>query len=98
MADSFGQNEMGNPVQGCSQSKQPPVTYWIEIEMVGEDDSPIGWLEYSVVTADGNKIKGYLDDKGFARLEGLKNGGSCKVGFPGLDKDAWQFVETLPAR
>ncbi len=74
------------------------MTYWIEIEMVGEDGSPISWQEFSVLTADGNKIKGFLDHDGFARLDGLQNGGTCKIGFPGLDKDAWQFIETLPAR
>jgi hypothetical protein len=98
MADQFGQKSVGDPVQRCPLATKPGTTYWIEIEMVGEDGLPIPWQEYRVVTAGGTKIKGYLDDQGFARIEGLTESGTCKIGFPALDKEAWQFVKTLPAK
>jgi len=62
---------------------------WIEIEMVGEDDKPIPGETYKITLADGRVTGGTLDDKGFARVEGIEPG-TCKVTFPNLDKDAWQ--------
>lgn len=97
MADSdFGTNNVGEPVQPCAANR--PSVYWLEIEMVGEDDKPIPFAEYRVVTPSGEPIKGYLDDKGWARLEGLQESGSCQISFPELDKDAWEFIESVGAR
>ena len=63
---------------------------WIEIEMVGEDDKPIVGEAYRITLADGATVaEGTLDDKGFARVEGIEPG-SCKITFPNLDKDAWE--------
>jgi hypothetical protein len=66
--------------------------------MVGEDGSPIRWEEYCLVTSGGKKIKGYLDGNGWARIEGLEDGGQCEIGFPALDQEAWEFLNALPAR
>jgi hypothetical protein len=41
------------------------------------------------VLPDGQTLaEGTLDEKGFARVEGV-DPGSCKVTFPNLDKSAW---------
>jgi hypothetical protein len=98
MPDNFDQSEVGNPVQPCPLARKATQTYWIEIELVGEDDSPVPWEEYRLVAADGSSFKGYLDDEGFARIDGLTQSGTCKISFPALDKEAWQFVTTLPER
>jgi len=82
-------------VQPCPlQTQQEPV-HWIEIELVGEDGSPIPWEPYTVILSDGNKAEGYLDGDGFTRIGGIESAGSCRISFPGLDRDAWEFVETL---
>lgn len=63
---------------------------WIEIEMVGEDDKPIPGEPYRITLPDGETVaEGTLDEKGFARLEGIEPG-SCKITFPNLDKEAWE--------
>jgi hypothetical protein len=66
---------------------------WIEIELVGEDDKPISGEKYRVTLPDGSIDEGSLDQNGWARVEGFEEG-SCKVTFPDLDQDAWEFLET----
>jgi hypothetical protein len=71
---------------------------WIEIEMVGEDDEPIPGMAYRITLPDGETVaEGTLDENGFVRLDGIDEG-TCKVCFPELDKDAWEFVESLGPR
>jgi hypothetical protein len=94
----FGNLPVGSPVSSCPFTKKPEPAYWIEIELVGEDDRPIPWEEYLVVLPDGRPAKGYLDEDGFARLQGIAQDGSCTVIFPGLDEKAWAHVQTLPER
>lgn len=97
MSETFGTNEAGEPVESCPQ-KQGPV-YWIEIELVDENGDPVPWQEYRLTTSDGKTtLTGYLDETGWSRVDGLTQGGDCKVTFPSLDQDFWQFVESLPAR
>ena len=65
---------------------------WIEIEMVDEDKKPVSGEKYKITLSDGETVaEGTLDDKGFARLEGI-DPGNCKVTFPDLDKEAWEEV------
>ena len=90
----FGLRDLGSVIQPCPL-KQP--RHWIEIELVGEDDKPIPFLEYRVKLPDSRVVTGYLDREGFARLDGLTQAGTCQVCFPELDQDAWAFVETFGA-
>jgi hypothetical protein len=63
---------------------------WIEIEMVDEDKKPVPGESYRITLPDGETVaEGTLDDKGFARVEGI-DPGTCKITFPELDKDAWE--------
>jgi len=62
---------------------------WIEIEMVGEDNKPIPSEAYRITLPDGSVAEGTLDDKGFARVEGI-DPGTCKITFPRLDQEAWE--------
>lgn len=64
-------------------------TTWIEIELIDMDDKPVPGEPYRMTMADGTVHTGTLDEKGFARVEGLEPG-SVKVTFPKLDKDAWE--------
>ena len=72
-------------------------TSWIEIELVGEDDQPIPGEKYKVVLPDKTVAQGTLDQNGWVRVEGFE-AGDCKVSFPNLDKDAWEFIESGGAK
>jgi len=63
---------------------------WIEIEMKNEADQPVVGEAYQITLPDGETVaSGSLDEKGFARVEGIEPG-SCKITFPNLDKSAWE--------
>ena|SRR5437762_2520293 len=62
---------------------------WIEIELVDEKNKPVPGVTYRITTPDEAVAEGTLDEKGFARLEGLEPG-TCKVSFPDLDSEAWE--------
>ena len=66
-------------------------TSWIEIEMVDEEDEPVPGEKYKITLPDDSVAQGTLDDKGFARIEGIDQG-TCKITFPELDKDAWEKI------
>jgi type VI secretion system secreted protein VgrG len=70
---------------------QEQSTSWIEIEMVGEDNKPIPGEKYKITLPDGTTAEGTLDDKGFARVDGIDQG-NCQITFPNLDQDAWQRI------
>jgi hypothetical protein len=61
---------------------------WIEIQLVGEDDSPVPDVRYALRLPGGKVVEGTLDANGSARVEGIP-AGSCEVSFPDLDQDAW---------
>lgn len=62
---------------------------WIEIELVDEQDNPVPGEKYKITVPDDSVAEGTLDDKGFARVDGI-DPGTCKISFPHLDKDAWE--------
>ena len=62
---------------------------WIEIKLVGEDGEPIPGEKYTITLADGSVVEGTLDEKGFARVEGIEKG-TCEISFPNLDENAWE--------
>ena len=66
---------------------------WVEIQLVGEDDSPIPNEKYALKLPGGKLLEGTLDGQGKVRIEGLPPG-QCQVAFPGLDKTAWTPIET----
>jgi hypothetical protein len=66
-------------------------TSWIEIEMVDEEDEPVTGERYKITLPDDSVAQGSLDDKGFARIEGI-DPGTCKITFPDLDKEAWEKI------
>jgi hypothetical protein len=66
---------------------------WIEIELVGMDDSPIAGMPYEVVLPDGKTVdRGTLDAKGKAKLTGISTG-DCQISFPELDGAAWEDIQ-----
>ena len=62
---------------------------WIAIKLVDEDGLCIPGEEYRITLPDGTAVEDYLDEKGFARVDGI-DPGTCQVTFPELDKEAWK--------
>ncbi|HEY3744193.1 MAG TPA: hypothetical protein VGL53_30315 [Bryobacteraceae bacterium] len=98
MSPTFSDQPVGTAVVPCPLQKKDKPVYWLQIELVGEDDKPIPWEEYKVILPDGTETDGYLDQDGFAGFEGIPQSGSCKISFPNLDKDAWEEVAVLPKK
>jgi hypothetical protein len=86
--DKFSNASLQKSVDACPSDKP---CYWIEIELRDQDDRPVPNEEFLVVAADGEKFRGYLNDKGWARLAPLESGGDCSVTFPNLDKSLWNY-------
>jgi hypothetical protein len=95
-----GSQDTGNPGQSQattgSQSQTKPYKQdkskksWIEIELLDEKNKPVSGEAYLVTLPDGETVaEGTLDDKGFARVDGI-DPGTCKITFPNLEKQAWQ--------
>lgn len=61
---------------------------WVEVHLVGEDDSPIPDEPYEIELPGGKLVQGNLDAQGKVRIEGIPPG-LCRVSFPNLDKSAW---------
>jgi hypothetical protein len=80
-------------VQPCTLAAKG--THWVAIELVGEDDRPVPWEAYEVTLPGGDKVSGFLDSDGKARVEG-PDSGSCVVCFPDLDAAAWERYPKAP--
>jgi type VI secretion system secreted protein VgrG len=90
------QMERGQGKYGTAQVKpfkrqpgDPAKKSWIEIELKDEQGNPVPGERYAVKLPDGTTTKGSLDEKGFARIDGI-DPGNCEITFPELDKDAWK--------
>jgi hypothetical protein len=70
---------------------------WIEVQLVGEDDSPIADEAYAIRLPGGTLIEGTLDENGSVRIDGIPPG-LCQVSFPNLDRDAWTPIEASTSK
>ena len=86
-------SEKVEPIKPPEDPEEAKKTVWIEIELVGEDDEPIPGEKYKVTAPDGRVAEGMLNGEGYARVSNL-DPGSCKITFPNMDKDAWEFIES----
>jgi hypothetical protein len=84
----FPDNPIGSPVRLC-RSQRP--AHWIEIVLQDDEGRPVPGEEYLVTLPDSMVVRGYLDDAGFAHLEPIDPGGTCKVNFPNLDSNGWKY-------
>lgn len=76
--------EPHNPTEEEKEEKS-----WIEIELVDEEEEPVPGEKYKITLPDGKVAQGTLDEKGFARVDGIEPG-TCQITFPDLDKEAWE--------
>jgi hypothetical protein len=87
-------SENGNAAGASNEPKEEEKKQvWIEIELVGEDDKPLAGEKYRVTLPDNTVDEGTLDQNGWARVEGFEEG-ACKITFPDLDQDAWEFIKS----
>ena len=50
-----------------------------------------------LVLPGGKVVLGYLDEKGWARVSNIEQGGTCVLTFPRLDTHAWEFIKQASA-
>jgi type VI secretion system secreted protein VgrG len=62
---------------------------WIEIELVDGEGKPMAGEKYEVKLPDGSVASGTLDEKGYARVDGV-DPGKCQVTFPDADQESWK--------
>ena len=63
---------------------------WIEINLKDDKGKPIPGEPYELILPDGEVVaSGTLDEKGFARVEGIEPG-QAKVCFPNQEDDQWR--------
>lgn len=72
---------------GGAAEDAPP--HWIEIVMKDDHGAPMAGEPFVVILPNGETAAtGTLDEKGFARVDGL-DPGQCKIKFPNRESDAW---------
>lgn len=87
--ETMGTREAGGAREDC------PEKTWIEIQLVGEDDSPIPGEKYEIELPDGSVEEGVLDAEGVVGLEGI-DPGTCRIVFPELDQELWERIGEEP--
>lgn len=97
VADSFGNRPVGEVVASCPTQSKPKPMHWVEIQLVGEDGSPIPDEEYRVELPGGDIARGYLNQDGWARIDNIDSPGQCKITFPTLDNRACDDLSSSPA-
>ncbi len=72
------------------------VEYTVELQLVDQDDAPVGGVAYRLTLPDRSIREGILDDRGAARVRGLTSADPCEVCFPTLDAQSWSYVHATP--
>ncbi len=55
---------------------------WIELECVDEEDNPLANEKFVLVSSDGKRVEGQLNEKGFAKVSNLPPAKKWEVEFP----------------
>ncbi len=77
------------PPASATEEEKQSKKHWVEISLENADGSPAAGVAYQVTMPDGSIASGSLDDKGFAREDGI-DPGQVQITFPDLDKEAWE--------
>lgn len=68
--------------------------YCVAIQLLGEDDEPIAGARYRIELPGGGFDEGRTGPDGQAMVWGLARAGECRVTFPDLDEEAWQYLSS----
>jgi type VI secretion system secreted protein VgrG len=79
----------GAPTHNANSPDNKKKTAWVEVVLVDDNGKPVAGAAYRVTLPDGSIASGSLDEKGFARIDGI-DPGQVKITFPDYDKDAWE--------
>ncbi len=88
----FSSTQAGSPVLPCKKPNS-----WVGIQLVDRLCRPIAGEPYRITLPDGQVVEGKTDDNGTAGLVDLLPG-SCRIGFPELDSDAWRTECECPKK
>ncbi len=66
-----------------------PATF-IAIELVDELGRPVPSERYRITLPDGTIRQGRLDERGLARIDGVRPAGPCDITFPEIHGDEWR--------
>lgn len=77
-----------HPDETVQGEPAPVSTTWIEIVLVDDADKPVPGEPYELTLPTGTVVRGSLDSRGTARVDGIP-AGTCQVTFPRLDRKAW---------
>ena len=72
------------------EQEEEQEVHFIDIELLDEADQPVPGEKYKITLPDGSVASGSLDNKGCARVDGIKDAGQCEITFPDLDEQAWK--------
>lgn len=76
------------PSHNASSNENKKKTHYVEVTLDDENGKPAAGAGYRITLPDGSVTSGSLDEKGFARVDGI-DPGQVKITFPDYDKDAW---------
>ena len=96
--NSYSAEPPGSTSQSCSSEQsasdeEQTEDGWVEVELIGEDDSPIAGESCKITLPDGSTENGVTNLKGVARIptKGFPSG-MCRVSFPNLDDNSWEVI------
>jgi hypothetical protein len=100
---NMGSDPASSPTKSCGSAPAPKQAkrdqqYWLEIQLVDEQQNAISGEEYRARLPDGSPAEGYLDDDGWTRIEGITTAGACQISFPNLDQAACKFLQSTGRR
>lgn len=80
------------PKRPTTKPPPPPIApaTFIEIELVDQQGRPVPRERYVITLPDGKERRGRLDDRGLARIDGIRPAGVCDVSFPDIHADEWK--------
>lgn len=82
----------GKPSPPPPSQPPPPISpaTFIEIELVDQDGRPVAHERYRITLPDGTVRSGRLDDRGSARIDGIRPAGPCDIEFPDIHGEEWE--------
>lgn len=83
-----------SPVLAVGDPNKP---HFIEIELFDQNNKPVARERFRIVAPDRKPFEGFLDQNGFARIDGIDSG-TCVVSFPALDAASWKPETGDPGR
>ncbi len=86
-----GELKVATPPPPKPQRRVEPKS-WMEVQLVDEAGRPVAGEPYKITLPDRTVKEGVTDADGLARVT-TRAGGTCKIQFPDLDRDAWEEIE-----